>query len=130
MGKKVFLTESQIEYIREASNIGNRFAYNPRKVLIIKNFLDAYFIKLSMDSIDNRGLYAPQIIYGMRNNNGESIKNLSGIQLDYLLLNRFPHLMGNQEQNNAFVRAVRKYWALGKIGNDGMLPTNYIETAG
>lgn len=124
--KNIFITESQLELLKQCINENSDVYYvDTQKVLIVKNYLDKSFNRGSMDSMSSNGYPIKTSIIGMKNNNGEVIKNLSIPQMLDLLEDKFHYIYTDKDKRTRFLKQVLKDWCNKRINKDGMLSVNY-----
>ena len=96
------------------------------KVSVVKKFLDNTFVKADMSTINDEGLPQKKPIVGMKDNNGNVVKNLSPQQLFYLIQNKFKHIYLDKEKRDKFLKQIIIDWYNNKISKEGLLSINWF----
>ena len=82
MSKKIIITESQEQKLLQYFICEQTFPIEPKKVLIVKKYLDSHFKKGKLSEFGENGLPLNTPVVGLLNN-GEVVKNLTASQLTY-----------------------------------------------
>lgn len=120
MPKKIIINEQQLNTILESGN----YPIDPRKVLLVKDFLDKHFQKASYGNMNARGDWEDTPIVAMKDSKGNPVKNMTDQQLFYYLQSKFNeerHLFGDKEKCDKFIKMVMKAWYAGKIDRLGII---------
>ena len=96
------------------------------KVSVVKKFLDNTFVKADMSTINDEGLPQKKPIVGMKDNNGNVVKNLSPQQLFYLIQDKFKHIYLDKEKRDKFLKQIIIDWYNNKISKEGLLSINWF----
>ena len=120
IGRNIYITESQYKMLTENYNF-----IDTEKVLIVKKYLDKYFTRGSMNKLSDSGYVVKVGVIGMKNNDGEVIKNLTALQMLDLLEDKFHHIYDDNEKRTKFLKQVLKDWCNKKISKEGMLSVNF-----
>ena len=115
--------EEQIKYINEA-NDKTRWNVDPQKVLIVKRYLDKGFKRAQLTGIGDDGYPKDVKIVAMLSSNGTPLKNMTAMQLFYLLQDRFSKMFSNKKQLNHFLWTTMNEWYDKKISKNGLLSHN------
>lgn len=118
--KIVFFTENQFNFINE-----NKWNIDPKKVLLVKKYLDKGFKRGSYNSLGEDGYPKQNKIVAMLSTNGEVLKNMTATQLFYLLQDRFNSLFSDKKQRDAFLKKIIKEWYEKRISKNGLISSNY-----
>ena len=121
--KNIFLTEEQVNYINEKKNTP-KWNVDPQKVLLIKRYLDKGFKRANMTGIGEDGYPKDVKIVTMLSSNGTPLKNMTAMQLFYLLQDRFSKMFSDKKQINSFLWATMNDWYEKKISPNGLLSHN------
>lgn len=122
---KIFITERQLNELKEVL-LEKSFYVDTKKVLIVKNFLDKNFSRGTMDSISDKGYPQKTKVIGMKDGNGETIKNMTFSQMIDLLEDKFHYIYTNRTQREKFLKQVLNDWYNKKISNEGLLSLNVL----
>ena len=110
---------------RKKRNINESFNFiEPNKILIIKNYLDNNFVRAGIDIIGSDSLPQKKPVIGMKNSNGEIVKNFTPQQIFFLLQEKFKKIYDNKEKRNKLLKQVIIDWFNDKITKEGLLSVN------
>lgn len=129
MGKSIFITEEQFKEIKDNINekkVKLHCPIDPMKVNLIKKYLDKGFKRGCIAGIGDDGYPSSTSVVVMLGTDGEGIKNMTDVQLFYLLQDRFQNLYGDINKRDALLKQVIKDWFNKKITKDGLLSVNSI----
>lgn len=119
MPRRIFLTEEQVDMIKMS------YAVEPRKVLLIKKYLDKNFTKASIGGVGTDGLWQEKPIVALKGGDGTPVKNMSAEQLFYHLQSKFNgeggHLYGDKDKTNKLIKTVMKAWYNDDITKEGLI---------
>ena len=121
--KNIFLTEEQVKYINERKN-APKWCVDPQKVLLVKRYLDKGFKRANMTGIGDDGYPKDVKIVTMLSSNGTPLRNMTAMQLFYLLQDRFSKMFTDKKQLNNFLWATMNDWYEKKINTNGLLSHN------
>jgi hypothetical protein len=121
--KNVFITEKQAEQIRESKK-NPKWNVDPQKVIIVQKYLDNGFKRGKMSGIGEDGYPKEVKIVAMLSGSGEPLKNMSAMQLFYLLQDRFSKIYPDTKQRDEFLWDVMNDWYDKKITKNGLLSKN------
>ena len=121
--KNIFLTEEQVKYINERKSIP-KWCVDPQKVLLVKRYLDKGFKRANMTGIGDDGYPKDVKIVTMLSSNGTPLRNMTAMQLFYLLQDRFSKMFPDKKQLNNFLWATMNDWYEKKIKTNGLLSHN------
>ena len=121
--KNIFLTEEQVKYINERKSIPKWYV-DPQKVLLVKRYLDKGFKRANMTGIGDDGYPKDVKIVTMLSSNGTPLRNMTAMQLFYLLQDRFSKMFPDKKQLNNFLWATMNDWYEKKIKTNGLLSHN------
>jgi hypothetical protein len=124
-GKKIFITEEQLNFINDAIN-EDKIIVEPNKVLIVKKYLDNNFQKGGISSIGEDGYPTTISIVAMKGTDGQLIKNMDAKQLFYLLQDKFKGLYADTNKRDRLLKQIIKDWYKDKISKHGILSVNTI----
>jgi len=116
--RRIFLTENQVNLLRGAYSI------EPKKVLLVKKFLDASFTPDTYEYIGNTGTIERMPTVSMMDSSGNPIRKMTDKQLYQLLRSEFnekKHLFANKNQTDKFLQVVMKAWYNNDITSDGLI---------
>lgn len=121
--KRVFFTENQIKNIFGTLNENEtKWNIDPRKVLLVKKFLDDWFIPgVNMEYIGEDGFLTTEKLVCMKDNHGNQIKNMDAKQLFELLQTRFKNIYADTEKRDLFLQSVMKNWYKNNISKQGII---------
>jgi len=125
MRKKIFVTESQYQYIKNNVNEG-KFPVDPNKVLVVKKFLDDNFQKGGIAAIGEDGYPTTISIVALKGTDGSLLKNMDDKQLFYMLQDKFKSMFDDTIKRDKLLAQIIKDWYKGKITKNGMLTVNLI----
>ena len=120
ISRKIYITESQYKMLTENYNF-----IDAEKVLIVKKYLDKYFIRGSMNKVSDSGYAVKVGVIGMKNSDGEVIKNLTVLQMLDLLEDKFHYIYNDNEKRTKFLKQVLKDWCNKRISKEGLLSVNF-----
>lgn len=123
--RKVFLSESQIQYINSKINEG-KSPYSTESVLAIKKYLDGNFKRGYIDTMSEDGYPTRIKIVALLNKSGEPIKNMTDVQLFEMLQDKFQHLCDDENKRDNLLKQIIKDWYKDKISKNGMLSVNLV----
>lgn len=118
--KNIFITESQLNYIKENSE---HFT-DPNKVKIVCEFLNNNFQKGGISTMGEDGYPTTVPIVGLKGTDGQIIRNMSDKQLFSMLLDKFGKIYSDVNQVKKFLKQVMKDWYYDKISKEGLLSVN------
>lgn len=121
--KNIFLTEKQIKQIKEIRKMP-KWNVEPQKVLVIKKYLDNGFKRGTISGLGEDGYPKDIKIVAMLSSNGTPLKNMTAIQLFYLLQDRFSKIYPDKKQRDEFLWEVMNDWYDEKISKNGLLSKN------
>ena len=121
--KNIFITEEQVKYINERKN-APKWCVDPQKVLLVKRYLDKGFKRANMTGIGDDGYPKDVKIVTMLSSNGTPLRNMTAMQLFYLLQDRFSKMFSDKKQLNNFLWATMNDWYEKKINTNGLLSHN------
>ena len=121
--KNIFITEEQVKYINERKN-APKWCVDPQKVLLVKRYLDKGFKRANMTGIGDDGYPKDVKIVTMLSSNGTPLRNMTAMQLFYLLQDRFSKMFPDKKQLNNFLWATMNDWYEKKINTNGLLSHN------
>lgn len=122
MNKKIIITEEQEQKLLEHLITEQQFPIDPKKVLIVKKYLDKNFKRGNISEFGNNGLPVNNPVVGLLNN-GEVVKNLNARQLFDLLEDEFRNMFSNKIQRSKFLVRVIQDWYANNISKEGLLST-------
>lgn len=122
MNKKIIITEEQEQKLLEHLITEQQFPIDPKKVLIVKKYLDKNFKRGNISEFGNNGLPVNNPVVGLLNN-GEVVKNLNARQLFDLLEDEFRNMFSNKIQRSKFLARVIQDWYANNISKEGLLST-------
>ena len=122
MNKRIIITEEQEQKLLEHLITEQQFPIDPKKVLIVKNYLDKNFKRGNISEFGNNGLPVNNPVVGLLNN-GEVVKNLNARQLFDLLEDEFRNMFSNKIQRSKFLARVIQDWYANNISKEGLLST-------
>lgn len=126
--KNVTITEKQADFLLENAKIklkSNR-PIDSDKVKHIVKYLDKTFKRGTMNGIGDDGFPSALPIVAMLGSDGSVLRNMTDIQLFYLLQDRFCNLYDDKDIRDRFLKQVIKDWYPRKITKDGLLTVNMI----
>ena len=128
MGKRIFITEDQVNQINEnlKMKVKANFPVDPQKVRHIANYLEKSFKRGHMHGIGDDGFPTSMPIVGMIGTDGSILKNMNDKQLFYLLQDRFKNLYDDKDIRDRLLIQILKDWFPRKITKDGLLTVNMI----
>ena len=100
---------------------------DPKKVLVVKKFLDNNFVRAAVPTIGNDGYSKTLLIVGMKGTDGQVIRNMYAQQLFDLLQDKFKNIYLDKQKRDNFLKRIMKDWYNKKITKDGLLSTNIYE---
>ena len=121
--KNIFLSEEQMRYISESKK-HPKWNVDPKKVLIVKRYLDKGFKRGKMSGLGEDGYPKDVKIVAMLSTDGTPLKNMTAKQLFYLLQDRFSKMFSDKKQRDEFLWTTMNDWYEHKITNLGMLSHN------
>lgn len=121
--RNVFITEKQLQLIESNLLTENNYV-DTEKVLIVKNFLDKMFSRATMDGMGSDGYPKRTKIFGMKDANGDIVKNMSFQQMLDLLDDKFHYIFTEKNKRISFLKQVLTDWYNKKISAEGLLSTN------
>lgn len=124
MGKKIIITEKQEQQLLEHLIVEQEFPIEPKKVLIVKSYLDKNFKRGKLAEFGDNGLPVNTPVVGLMNN-GEVVKNLTARQLFDVLEDEFRGMFLNKIQRSKFLAKVIQDWYANKITKDGLLSVTH-----
>lgn len=116
--KRIILSEEQIAFIKQEHCV------EPKKVLIVKKYLDNSFKKGHIATLGEDGYPTNIKIVIMLGTDKQPVKNMTDKQLFYLLQDRFKNIYSDKKKRDKFLSRVIKDWYLDKISKDGLLSVN------
>lgn len=123
--KRIFVTESQLEMIKQHINENSESYYvDTQKVLIVKKYLDSALSRGKMNGMSPNGYPTKTNVIGMKGNDGEVIRNMSFEQALDLLEDKFHNIYTNEDKRTKFLKVVLNDWYNKKITREGMLSKN------
>lgn len=125
--RRLIISESQYKKLASRLDKGLNLHVDPRKVMVVKNFLDKNFERAALDGIGDDGYPKSTPIVGMKGSDGSVIRNMSARQLFFLLQDRFQSVYTDSGIRDAFLRQVMRDWYYRKITPEGLLSKNKIE---
>lgn len=130
--KNVLITNEQAQYIKEHINEGKKITVksnhpiDPNKVKHIVKYMDKTFKKGHMHGIGEDGFPMALPIVGLIGTDGNILRNMTDIQMFYLLQDRFKNLFDDCSRRDNMLKQIIKDWYKGKITKDGLLTVNMI----
>lgn len=110
--KKIYLKEIYedkfIEFL--IINEQNHAYADASKVLIVKRFLDKNFVRGNVSELSDEGYPILKGIVGLKDANGQTVKNLTDVQLFYMLQDKFKNIMPDNESRDNFLKQIIKDW--------------------
>ena len=126
--KNIYITEKQLSELNNKINEGlankKEFPIEPDKVLLIKKYLDNGFKRGKIETIDDNGYPISIPIVSMLANDNSILKNMTDIQLFYLLQDRFKNIYDDKNKRDKLLKQIIKDWFYNKITKDGLLSVN------
>ena len=116
--RKILLTEEQFNLIN------GKYPVEPKKVLVVKNYLDKSFNTGNMGYISNEGTWQNKPIVAMLDNNGNPVRNMTDVQLFYHIQDRFKDIYANKNKRDRFLKTVMIDWYNKDISKEGILKHN------
>jgi hypothetical protein len=116
--KRIFITERQLATLKESYTI------DPKKVLLVKKYLDSHFTKGKMGFINGTGTWEDKPIVSMTDSSGNPVRNMTDRQLYDLLVSKFneeKHLYGDKEKTNKLLQVIMKAWYEDNITKEGLI---------
>lgn len=128
MGKRIFITEDQVNQINESLKLKVKanFPVDPKKVKHIAKYLDQSFKRGHMHGIGDDGFPSSMPIVGMIGTDGSILRNMTDKQLFYLLQDRYKDLYDDKNIRDRLLIQILKDWFPKKISKDGLLSVNFI----
>lgn len=103
-----------------------KFAADPRKVLLIKDYLDRGFKRGSVHTLGEDGFPAEINIVAMLGTDGSVLRNMTAEQMFYLLQDRFKNILSDGKKRDRFIKKVLVDWYNKDISKEGLLKSNLI----
>jgi hypothetical protein len=134
--KKVIITEEQMKALSNAirsnkpSELPDKagpYVINPEQVLLVKKYLDTNFKKGTIENVGPDGFPSKARIAGMLSSNGDILQNLSEMQIEDLLIEKFKNMFINHDERSKFMHQVLNDWFNDKIGMFGNLSVNLLK---
>lgn len=131
MSKNIILSEDQVKAIvvaKSKDNNGNKIKLHidPNKVKIIRRYLDKGFVREKMHIINSNGYPEAKQIVGMIGTDGNVLRNMTDVQLFYLLQDRFSKLYDNSDFRDRLLKQIIRDWYSHKISDCGLLSVNSL----
>ena len=119
--KKIYINEKHEDKL--INFIINEQAYaEASKVLLVKKFLDDNFVRGNISELSPEGYPTLKGIVGLKDATGQTVKNLTDVQLFYLLQDKFKNIMPDNESRDEFLKQIIKDWyAKNKLLDNGIL---------
>lgn len=131
--KVVMINKEQLSEIKDydmgavsfENMLSEAFAPNAQQVVIIKKYLDSNFRRTFIDDIDEfaKPIKRPAITRLIM---GQEVETIEGSELVDILAEKFPNMIGNEEDAKKFMTQVVKDWFDKKISDNGILSVNFI----
>lgn len=115
--------DANVQPVR-AYHLDESNSVEPKKVLVVKKFLDDNFVRAAIPTIGDDGYPKTQLIVGMKGTDGKVIRNMYAQQLFDLLQDKFQKIFSDKEKRDKFLKLVMKEWYDKKITRDGLLSKN------
>lgn len=116
--KRIFLTEEQVNLIKGS------YPIEPKKVLLVKKFLDANFKQGNMGFIGNKGVWEDKPIVALTDTSGNEQRNMLDKHLYQALRSQFNDekpLFSDRKRCDKFLAVVMKAWYYGNILPNGLI---------
>lgn len=131
--KVVMINKEQLSEIKDydmgavsfENMLSEAFVPNAQQVVIIKKYLDSNFRRTFIDDIDEfaKPIKRPAITRLIM---GQEVETIEGSELVDILAEKFPNMIGNEEDAKKFMTQVVKDWFDKKISDNGILSVNFI----
>jgi hypothetical protein len=120
--KKITINESQEELILnailkeeiEGAGWGD-------KVLTVKKYLDANFVRADSTIMGKDGQPTQQQVVAWTDKNGKILRTLSDVQLFYMVQEKFKNILPDKKERDNFLKQVLKDWYSKSISKAGSL---------
>lgn len=119
--RTIILTENEHKHIINLMN--EEISHISDKVLSIKDYLDNNFAKAD-NTTSSDGKPINQEIVVWLDKYKQPYKNMTDMQLFYVIQDKFKNIITNKEIRDNFIKQVIRDWYKGSITKDGCL-TNY-----
>lgn len=116
--KRIVINEEQVNLI------SGKYPVDPRKVLLVKRYLDKSFRKGTIPYVNNKGVPDDMAVIEMLNSNGDTERTMTKEKLFLLLQSRFndeKRLFADRDKCDRFLRFIIDKWMANDIGRDGMV---------
>ena len=116
--KRIVINEEQVNLI------SGKYPVDPRKVLIVKRYLDKSFRKGTIPYVNNKGVPDDMVVIEMLNSNGDAERTMTKEKLFLLLQSRFndeKRLFADRDKCDRFLRFIIDKWMANDIDRDGMV---------
>ena len=116
--KRIVINEEQVNLI------SGKYPVDPRKVLLVKRYLDKSFRKGTIPYVNNKGVPDDMVVIEMLNSNGDTERTMTKEKLFLLLQSRFndeKRLFADRDKCDRFLRFIIDKWMANDIGRDGMV---------
>lgn len=136
MSKTIIISENQAsnllktllneETVCVSLNTQGAYPIDPEQVLIVKKFLDDTFQKVQGETIGADGYKTNVNLVRMVDSNGQKLKDMTMVDLQDMLIDKFQNMFSNTDQREKFLGQVMKDWYDNKIGLYGSLSVNHL----
>lgn len=116
--KRIVINEEQVNLI------SGKYPVDPRKVLLVKRYLDKSFRKGTIPYVNNKGVPDDMVVIEMLNSNGDTERTMTKEKLFLLLQSRFndeKRLFADRDKCDRFLRFIIDKWMANDIDRDGMV---------
>ena len=116
--KRIVINEEQVNLI------SGKYPVDPRKVLLVKRYLDKSFRKGTIPYVNNKGVPDDMVVIEMFNSNGDTERTMTKEKLFLLLQSRFndeKRLFADRDKCDRFLRFIIDKWMANDIDRDGMV---------
>lgn len=142
--KNIILTESQLKMLVESAinedvygepgpqtpsmkSANKPYSIDPKKVKLVKKFLDDNFKKATMCKVGPNGMQQKVKVVGLLDkDSGNILRNMYLDDLEDQVVTQFQNMFTDKIERQLFMNNVIKYWFDDKISPLGMLPINHL----
>lgn len=122
-GRKIYITESQLDYLQH--KLDEQYFVETNKVKVVEKYLDDNFVRGGMPAIGEDGYPKTIGVVGLKFKDGSVAKNMTATQLFYLLQDKFNKIYEDPKQRDAFLKKIVVDWYYKRIKNGLLSKNNY-----
>ena len=123
--KRILINEEQANSVMDYI-VSESFIPSAEKTLLVKDYLDRYFIRRTIDDLDANGYPKKTPVAIMVSVDKQPLRTLQMEELLLLLVDKFNGMVKDEADLKAFMKQIIMDWFQNRISKSGILSVNHV----